>query len=170
MASAAPGCVEPAAGTGSGTKDDEAKKIMTNGYAEVLGVCNLSASSSDSDDSSSSSSGSSSSDSSSDSSDEDDGSASETVDVVGDDAPAASPSVDGVQNAPQPSSTLADEGADDADTDHEQQVVSVGGANSVSLGPAVRVPHVTLVNKAEFLPKMELQVSPQGRGVTWRLN
>ncbi|XP_077518120.1 uncharacterized protein LOC144128540 isoform X1 [Amblyomma americanum] len=165
MASAASRSVQSAPGTGAGPKDEDTKKPVSDGCGELLGSCNLSASSSDSDESSSSGSsscsGSSSGSSSDSSSDEEDGSASETVDVVGEDAPTASPSIEGFQNAasPQPSSTQADEGTD---ADPEKQV-SVGGASSVPLEPAVRVPQLTLVNKAVFSPKMELQVSPQGR-------
>ncbi|XP_077520457.1 uncharacterized protein LOC144130406 [Amblyomma americanum] len=162
MAPEASWSVQSAPGTGAGPKDEDTKKPVSDGYAELLGSCNLSASSSDSDESSSSGSSSCSGSSSDSSSDEEGGSASETVDVVGEDAPTASPSIERVQHAapPQPSSTQADEGTD---ADHEQQVVSVGGASSVPIEPAVRVPQLTLVNKAVFLPKMELQVSPQGR-------
>ncbi|KAK8760893.1 hypothetical protein V5799_027839 [Amblyomma americanum] len=162
MASSTSNCGESSSATGSGPGEYDNKKPISKVYAQLLRLCHLATSTSESDDSSSvnSSSGSTTRDSSSDSTREDDGTASETVGAVGEGAPAARSGIEGVQNA-APWQQLSKD--DDVGADQKQPNVPASGTSSVALGPAVRIPHVTLVNKTEFLPQMELQISSEGR-------
>lgn len=126
------------------TSSTESNGLLS--YVDILGGCNLSSSSSSS---SSGCSGSSSEDGSPHDSD------SEILDV-------GKPSTSFV------TTTTLEESA--AETDSDKASSSEGDESDCDDGPmadgstpAVKVPQVTLVNKGDFLPRMEIQISPQGR-------
>lgn len=171
-------CAKPESGAG---EDEDDLTSRLNGYPEMLGDCKLSASSS-SDDSSSSGTSSASSSSSSDSTSSDDemqAGASHSEDVDVEDVPTSVPSGTAsvfvaamepqvgihVQRIVDRPRDMPSDHADDVhdwvgwptfppkdDGDRQQRPIVV-----------TKVPHITHLNRHEFLPKMELQINTQGR-------
>lgn len=171
-------CAKPETGAG---EDEDDLTSRLNGYPEMLGDCKLSASSS-SDDSSSSGTSSASSSSSSDSTSSDDemqAGASHSEDVDVEDVPTSVPSGTAsvvvaamepqvgihVQRIVDRPRDMPSDHADDVhdwvgwptfppkdDGDRQQRPIVV-----------TKVPHITHLNRHEFLPKMELQINTQGR-------
>lgn len=133
--------------------EDEARDTNAAGdYAQLLGGSNLSSSSGSSDDDGGDHSSNSDSSVAGDS-----GSDSEAIDV--EEPVTVGPGYEGQQCAP-----LASDAGSSAESEGDSDNGNAAdGLVNGQLNPALRVPQVALVNKGDFLPKMQLQISPQGR-------